>query len=132
LYSSKNKIIQYSWELVAVSFSAQIGVLPLSLYYFHQFPVLFLVTNMLLIPLAGILMALIPLSLLLHGLIGNYEWMFFPLRFLMNSFVAIIESLNNIPGGTISQIHLSASATFYLYVALAFLVYLFVRKKSFN
>jgi competence protein ComEC len=132
LYSSKNKIIQYLWELVAVSVSAQIGVLPISLYYFHQFPVLFLVTNMLLIPLAGILMALIPLSLLFHGLIGNYEWIFFPLRFLMDSFISIIESLNNIPGGTISQIHLSASVTFYLYVALAFLVYLFVRKKSFD
>jgi competence protein ComEC len=132
LYTSENKIIQYLWELVAVSFSAQIGVLPLSLYYFHQFPVLFLVTNICLIPLSGILMALIPLSLLLHGLIGNYEWLFIPLRFLMDSFVMIIESLDNIPGGTISQVYLSVTTTLFLYLALACLVYLFVRKKSFD
>jgi competence protein ComEC len=129
-YSSENKIIQYLWELIAVSFSAQIGVLPLSLYYFHQFPVLFLVTNICLIPLSGILMALIPLSLSLHGLIGNYEWMFIPLRFSMDIFILIIESLDNIPGGTISRIHWGATTVFFLYLALACLVYLFARKKS--
>jgi competence protein ComEC len=128
LYASENKIIQYLWELVAVSFSAQIGILPLSLYYFHQFPVLFLVTNTVLIPLAGILMGLIPFTLLLHGLFGDYEWMFVPLRLLMSAFVSVVESLDAVPGGSISRIHLSASFTFLLYAVLAFFVYLFMRK----
>ena len=37
--------------LLKVSVAAQLGVLPLSLYYFHQFPALFFLTNLLVIPL---------------------------------------------------------------------------------
>ncbi|MDR2057016.1 MAG: ComEC family competence protein [Dysgonamonadaceae bacterium] len=130
LYSSANKIIMYLWELVSVSFSAQVGVLPLSLYYFRQFPLLFLLSNMILVPLSGILMILIPFSLLLHWLAGNQEWMFFPLRFLMSGFISITESLGNIPGGSISNINLSVSSTFLIYVGLAGIVYLLLRKKA--
>ncbi|MCK0191022.1 ComEC family competence protein [Arenibacter sp. F20364] len=38
------------WELVSVSIAAQLGVLPISLYYFHQFPGLFLVSSLLILP----------------------------------------------------------------------------------
>jgi len=52
-YTPKNKVTQYIWDVATVSFTAQIGVLPLSLYYFNQFPTLFIVTNMLvLLPLS--------------------------------------------------------------------------------
>jgi competence protein ComEC len=130
LYSSKNKIISYLWELISVSFSAQVGVLPLSLYYFHQFPLSFLLTNLLLIPLAGVLMTFIPLSLLLYSVIGNYEWLFYPLRFLMLCFISITGSLNDLPGGSVSGIHLSAFATFLLYLAVSFIIYLLIRKRT--
>jgi competence protein ComEC len=130
LYSSANKIILYLWELTAVSFSAQIGVLPLSLYYFHQFPLLFLLTNMLLIPLSGIIMALIPISFLIHIVLGNQEWLFFPLRFLMSCFISITESIDNVPGGSISNINLSYLYTIVLYAGIALVTYLLIRKKT--
>ncbi len=41
-------------ELIAVSLCAQIFVLPLSLYYFHAFPVYFLVANLLVVPLVTV------------------------------------------------------------------------------
>ncbi|MDR1436713.1 MAG: ComEC family competence protein [Candidatus Symbiothrix sp.] len=129
LYSSGNRIINYLWELVCVSFSAQIGVLPLSLYYFHQFPLLFLVTNLLLIPLSGILMAAIPFSLLLYAVAGNCEYLFFPLRWLMSCFLSITGSLNDVPGGTLSGIRPGAFDTFLLYAATSFILYLLVRNR---
>jgi competence protein ComEC len=46
------------WGLLTVSLSAQLGVLPLSLYYFHQFPGLFFVANLTIIPVLGIILAL--------------------------------------------------------------------------
>ncbi|MDJ1505987.1 ComEC/Rec2 family competence protein [Xanthocytophaga agilis] len=40
------------WKLVCGSIAAQIAVLPLSLFYFHQFPTYFLVANLLMIPVS--------------------------------------------------------------------------------
>ncbi|MDO6738237.1 ComEC/Rec2 family competence protein [Wenyingzhuangia sp. 2_MG-2023] len=41
----KNKIAKYFMDVLLVSIIAQLGVLPLSLYYFHQFPFQFLIAN---------------------------------------------------------------------------------------
>ncbi|HEU4788133.1 MAG TPA: ComEC/Rec2 family competence protein [Flavobacterium sp.] len=56
LWHPKNKILSYFWDILTVSFAAQIGTLPLSIYYFHQFPGLFFVTNIIVIPFLSIIM----------------------------------------------------------------------------
>ncbi len=43
-------------KLIAVSLAAQVGTLPLTLYYFHQFPGLFLLSNLVLLPGLGVLL----------------------------------------------------------------------------
>ena len=45
------------WDILTVSFAAQIGALPLSIYYFHQFPGLFFLTNLVILPAVGLIMA---------------------------------------------------------------------------
>src|SRR5690606_24473263 len=55
-WKPKNKIKRYFWEILTVSFAAQIGTFPLSMYYFHQFPSLFFVTNLLILPILSIVM----------------------------------------------------------------------------
>ncbi|OXA79860.1 competence protein ComEC [Flavobacterium aquidurense] len=52
----KNKIVKYLWEALTVSFAAQIGTFPICLYYFHQFPALFFVTNILILPVLSFIM----------------------------------------------------------------------------
>ena len=44
------------WQLTTVSIAAQFSVLPLSLFYFHQFPGLFLVSNLVIVPFLGIIL----------------------------------------------------------------------------
>ena len=58
LWTPNTKIAIYFWEILTVSFAAQIGAFPLSIYYFHQFPGLFFVTNLLIIPFLSVIMAL--------------------------------------------------------------------------
>lgn len=53
-----NIIIVYFWDIVTVSVAAQLGAFPLSVYYFHQFPGLFFVTNLVILPTLGLIMAL--------------------------------------------------------------------------
>ncbi|WP_313807435.1 ComEC/Rec2 family competence protein [Flavobacterium sp.] len=56
-YRFKNsRIGNYCLDLVLISLIAQIGVLPISLYYFHQFPSLFLLANIVVIPLSSFIL----------------------------------------------------------------------------
>ena len=55
-YFSKNKIAVYFTDTVLVSLAAQIGVLPLSLYYFNRLPLLFLLANLIIIPLSSLVL----------------------------------------------------------------------------
>lgn len=58
IWQPKYKFTRYLWQILTVSFAAQIGALPLSIYYFHQFPGLFFVTNLLVLPFIGLIMLL--------------------------------------------------------------------------
>ena len=61
----RNKILHSGWNAVSVSLAAQIFTTPLSVFYFHQFPVYFLFANLLAVPLSsGILVGGILLCIL--------------------------------------------------------------------
>lgn len=53
IWKPRFKIVDFFWQLFTVSIAAQIGILPLSIYYFQQFPGLFLVSNLVIIPFLG-------------------------------------------------------------------------------
>ncbi|WP_324720911.1 ComEC/Rec2 family competence protein [Salinimicrobium sp. HB62] len=87
LYFPPNRILKYLWDLLTVTIAAQAGILPLSLYYFHQFPGLFFLTNLLILPFLGII------------LIGGVLLIFLAILELLPSFLArayeyAIELLN--------------------------------------
>ena len=58
IWRPKNKILNYLWNILTVSFAAQIGAFPLSVYYFHQFPGLFFITNLAIIPFLSLIMGI--------------------------------------------------------------------------
>jgi competence protein ComEC len=55
LYIPDNRLLDGIWKGSAVTLAAQVLTTPLSLYHFHQFPVLFLLANVLAVPLSGLL-----------------------------------------------------------------------------
>src|SRR6202012_2451969 len=72
----KNKWADKIWSVCSVSIAAQVVVFPLSAYYFHQFPVYFLVSNLLavlpvmVIMYAGVLYLLLPQTPVISGFLG--------------------------------------------------------------
>ena len=56
LIKSRYWLIDKVWKLITVSIAAQLGIFPLSLFYFHQFPGLFIISNILIIPFLGIIL----------------------------------------------------------------------------
>lgn len=55
-FVSKNYLLSSAWSMTAAALAAQIGTLPLSLYYFHQFPNLFLLSNVVAILLSSVIL----------------------------------------------------------------------------
>ena len=53
----KNRILDFFWQITALSFSVQLATFPINVYYFHQFPSLFPITNLFAIPTAMIVVA---------------------------------------------------------------------------
>lgn len=68
LWKPKNKVVKFYWHTLTVTISAQIGIIPVSLFYFHQFPSLFFVTNLIIIPFLGVILGFGLLILLLASL----------------------------------------------------------------
>jgi len=58
LWLPKHKTTNFLWQTFTVTVAAQFGVLPVSLYYFHQFPSLFWLSNLVIIPLLGIILGI--------------------------------------------------------------------------
>lgn len=57
LYQPRFKIDNLFWNIFTVTIAAQLGVVPISLYYFHQFPGLFFISNLVIIPFLGLILA---------------------------------------------------------------------------
>ena len=129
LYHSRNPMINYVWELSCTSTAAQAGTAPLSLYYFHQFPLLFLVANIFAIPLTGVLMLLIPLSLLLSFIFGNHPGLLFPLQQSLQLFIGGLRALAEIPHGVVAGIQLSLRDAVNLELGIVFTFLLILRRR---
>lgn len=96
LWMPKTVISKYFWDILTVSFAAQIGAFPLSIYYFHQFPGLFFVTNLVIIPFLSLIMGLGVLVMVLAAfdtipffLVQFLEWSIFILNKIINSIASL-------------------------------------------
>lgn len=65
----KNKILAYMWSMIAITIAAQILTTPVVLYHFKQFPILFLITNLIAVPLSSLVL-LLTIALCLFSLIN--------------------------------------------------------------
>ena len=88
-WNPKYIILRQFWEIITVSFAAQIGTLPISIYYFHQFPGLFFVTNIVILPGMSLILGLGVIVMFLAAL----DWVWMP---LLKSLECCIWALNKI------------------------------------
>lgn len=129
LYSDKPPFVKYFLDLIMVSLAAQIATGPVSVYYFHQFPNYFLLTNLLVIPLSGILIytGVTFLFLSPFPIIGKIAAVILTTEIkLLNEIVAFIEGL---PGAVSRELFLSSFslAAIYALTVTLFLWFLYRR-----
>lgn len=92
------KYLQKAWDGVALGIAAQIGTLPLTLYYFHQFPNYFILTNLGFLVLAGAALGSVLLFFTVHKvpILSDLVAQLVDFVFTVTiSFVKFIEALPN-------------------------------------
>lgn len=116
-----NKLLDYTWQLISVSLSAQILTLPISLFYFHQFPLLFIIANLVAIPLVslGLWAGMLLLFFGWISFIGQILGMFINRIFLiLDSFILYIDSIRY---GLWTGFYPSVAEVILLYLLIIFL-----------
>ncbi len=120
MLNPKGWVLKQLWTITTVSLAAQIATFPLGLYYFHQFPALFLISNLLVIPLVTVLMYIGLVGLILSA----SGWLVKPLIHLYNLVLQLMnKSVEWVEGWTwflIDQIHISRLEMVLIYLMIGF------------
>lgn len=114
----KNRILDKVWMISTVSVSAQLGVFPVIIYYYHHFPVYFWLTNILIIiPLA--LSMYLAIVLFIIYPIGQVAFIIAEILKLIlrliNFFIMTVEKL---PASIIENIYNNLVETILLYLLI--------------
>ncbi|MDF2193606.1 ComEC/Rec2 family competence protein [Paraflavitalea sp. CAU 1676] len=123
LFVIKNRLLNQVWKLISLTLAAQILTLPLCLYHFHQFPNLFLLTNLVAVPLSSlILLAELALTAVFFWppVAHAIGWVITQLIGLLNQFV---EYVDRIPFNTTQNIPCSLSQALLLYILIAMITW---------
>ncbi|MDR9457093.1 MAG: ComEC/Rec2 family competence protein [Salegentibacter sp.] len=125
LIRPKFKLIKYMWGLLTVSVAAQLGVLPLSLFYFHQFPSLFFLSNLVILPALGIILGLgilVILLSLLNFLPDQLAEIYGQLISYMNQFIGWVAVQEDFLFNEISFSILQSITAYFIILALFYLL----------
>lgn len=115
---SANFIAAGVWSVLAVSLAAQLATFPLACHYFKLFPVYFLLTNLLVVPLAGVI-TYFAVFLLAVGASGMaFEWLAWPLKWSLRLMSGSVEFIQSLPGAVIEPIILSPVQVILIYAAI--------------
>ena len=128
LLKSHGKIIRSLWGLFSVSLAAQIGTLPLIVYYFGRISCYSLLTSFIAIPAATLILYLCALLLLLSPLTYISSLASVGI-WLMQHIAAVLASITQathtafrltslLPGASIDHLHLSLLQLMLLYLAV--------------
>lgn len=117
------------WKLISLGVAAQLGTIPLTLYYFHQFPVFFWISGIIVVPAATIILILGLLMLLMSFIFQPFTSL---IAYLLEKIIwlvnASIFTLEKIPFNSISGIWIESYIVFILYLALLAFLFSWIYK----
>ena len=124
----QNKILIWIWSLTSVSIAAQITTLPLTIYYFHNIPVLSLLSNLFVVPLATLIIYFSGglLTFQLTPISNVFSLIINKLSLYLNFF---IEKISETPYSVIENINISVFQVILLYIEILLIKHFFTHKK---
>ncbi len=113
-----NRVVRWCWKATVLSLAAQIGTLPLVIFYFHQVPVYALLTNLFALPLLSFIITIFVVSapLTYTGLaVGIVNSLLMMAAWAMNSLMELVASF---PGSHVRGLFLDGFTTWMLLIIL--------------
>ncbi len=109
----KHKWLDSLWSTTAMSLAAQLATLPFSIYYFHQFPIYFIISNLfILIPMTLLMYSGIAILVLkVYFLAPAFEW-------LINFTNSGLKWISELPYAGISEIWLNRWQLLLLFILI--------------
>lgn len=129
LYVAPNKIVHLTWQLTSVSITAQLMTFPLGLLYFHQFPLLFLISNLIIIPVTTLIIYIGIAALLLFFIpvLPSLLWQAaYYTTYFLNLIVKYIDSLKSL---TLNGLSITILETWIIYFLIGFTTGFLVYRK---
>ncbi len=125
----RNWLLDKAWMITAVSIAAQIFTFPLGLLYFHQFPVYFLFSNLIVIPLTTLIIY-VGITMFITSsfspVITHYiGYITFELTRITNEFLFFIEHLRY---ALIKGITISIGEAYIVYMMIFFIIAVIVER----
>lgn len=121
----KNKWLDRAWSLVAMSLAAQLATLPLSIYYFHQFPVYFIFSN---------LFISLPILFLMYGglalLLTKWQLLAYAFEWLITFTNKGLKWISELPYASITEIWLDKWQLLFLCLIMVFITLGLVNRKK--
>ncbi len=122
LWQPTHPALRHGWGLLALSIAAQAGTAPVSMYYFHQFPLLFAVSGLAAVPGAFVLLCLGLAALGCELVWPGAGWPFGKmLAWCTQGLNELMAWLQALPASTVHHIWLQPHALWLAYAALLLL-----------
>lgn len=130
LFYHPNKLIDWIWKLWSASIAAQFFTVPLSIYYFGNFPTYFLLANIFAIPLSAIILWL-SVGLAIFSFVSPVAKLIGLLNsFVISVFIQLTYFFSNLPFGKLNNLYISQGQLFILLNAVLFLTAFVIHQKA--
>ncbi|HSZ71056.1 MAG TPA: ComEC/Rec2 family competence protein [Cytophagaceae bacterium] len=128
-FEKSNKIKDYIVGASLISTAAQLATFPYSIHLFHQFPVYFLLANLLIVPLSTLLLFLSVLLLLVCYIPYVGTFTVYLIEIFTDFLFCILQFIDHLPWHTIHHISLSALEAYILYFLFIAILLMILLKK---
>jgi competence protein ComEC len=116
----KNIAVRYIWNMVSITVTAQVFTFPVCIYYFHQFPNLFLFTNLLTVPLSTIILFAEIFLVLVSGIDLLADPVGLIISWLIRVMNRIILYFDGFSFSVTDQVYADLFTTWFLYAVVIF------------
>ena len=113
---------RWLWSVLAVTLAAQIGALPISIFAFHEFPLYFLVSNILLIPIVSPLLIMAVSASLFSFSPHILELLVPALGNGLSYMEQVAAQINDLPRATVTNLFLYRWQLVFIYTSIILLI----------
>ena len=118
-FLEQHRWVKWVWAMVVVSCSAQLGVAPLTAYYFGRFSTYFLLTNFFVIPLATVILYLTAMLFASAVVPPLMPWVAKALAMVVGWQNTLATWVASLPGSSVEHIHIGRIQLLLVYVVIA-------------